>query len=125
MKTVRKKVMVVDDEPDTADIIRLVLEAEGYEVTTAASGIEALEKIKDEVPHIIMTDISMPDMNGWEFIKKARESLNSIPFIVVTGRKESTDRIMGKDILKINDYIYKPFGRKELVNSVRSVLQVI
>ena len=121
----KKIIMVVDDEYDMVDLIQLVLQTEGYDVVTATSGKTALEKLKTEKPDLILLDVSMPDLDGWQVIKKIKEnsSLKSIPIIMVTAKAQSTDKIMGLHILNADDYITKPFGRQELLNSVKKHLE--
>src|SRR3989304_1260591 len=118
-----KKIMVVDDEPDTVDLVKLVLETEGFEVMTAYSGSECLMKLEKEEPDAVLLDIMMPEMDGWEVFKKIREKSNELPVAMLTVRNQDIDKMLGLHVLKADDYITKPFGRKELVERVRKMVE--
>lgn len=117
------KVMVVDDEPDTVDLVKLVLETEGFEVITAYSGRECLEKLKHERPHLVLLDIMMPEMDGWEVFHKIREEYCDLPVAMLTIRDRDIDKMVGLHVLKADDYIIKPFGRQELIDRVRKLAE--
>ena len=119
-----KKIMVVDDEPDTVDLIKLVLETEGYEVIPAYSGRESLEKLEIEKPAAVLLDIMMPEMDGWEVFKKIREKYEDLPVAMLTVRNQDIDKMLGLHVLKVNDYITKPFGRKDLVERVKKLVEL-
>jgi two-component system response regulator VicR len=119
-----KKIMVVDDEPDTVDLVKLVLETEGFDVTTAYSGDECLKKLNEEKPDAVLLDIMMPDMDGWEVFKKIREKYKNLPVAMLTVRNQDIDKILGLHVLKADDYITKPFGRKELVERVKKMVEL-
>jgi len=118
-----KKIMVVDDEPDTVDLIKLVLMTEGFEVISAYSGKECLEKLKIERPSLILLDIMMPGMDGWEVFHKIKEEYEDIPVAILTVRDRDIDKMLGLHVLKADDYITKPFGRQELIDRVRRLIQ--
>ncbi len=118
-----KKIMVVDDEPDTVDLVKLVLETEGFEVMTAYSGSECLTKLEEEKPDAVLLDIMMPEMDGWEVFKKIRERFEDLPVAMLTVRNQDIDKMLGLHVLKADDYITKPFGRKELVDRVKKMVE--
>jgi len=118
-----KKIMIVDDEPDTVDLVKLVLETEGFEVITAYSGSECLEKLKSEKPDAVLLDIMMPEMDGWEVFKEIRRKFKDLPVAMLTVRNQDIDKILGLHVLKADDYITKPFGRKELVERVKKLIK--
>lgn len=120
-----KKIMVVDDEPDTVDLVKLVLETEGFEVIPAYSGKECLKKLEDGIPDAILLDIMMPGMDGWEVFHKIREIYKDkdIPVAMLTVRDKDIDKMMGLHVLKASDYIIKPFGRNELIERVMNILK--
>ena len=101
-------VLVVDDEPRLRDIVRLNLEVEGYRVAEAASGIEAITRLKDDLPDLIVLDVMMPEMDGFETLRRIRE-VSSVPVIMLTVRQEELDRIRGLEI-GADDYLTKPFS---------------
>jgi len=119
-----KRIMIVDDEPDTVDLVKLVLETEGYEILVAYSGSEALEKIKTEKPDMVLLDIMMPGMDGWAVRTKLLEDKGTkdIPIVMLTARAQPIDKMIGLHVVGVSDYITKPFGRRELVDRVRAVL---
>jgi len=119
-----KMIMIVDDEPNTVELVKLVLETEGYETSVAYSGSEALEKIKTKKPDMILLDIMMPLMDGWAVRTKLSEEneTKDIPIIMLTAKAQPIDRMIGLHVVEVADYITKPFGRRELVDRVRAVL---
>ncbi|WMW22203.1 response regulator [Methanolobus mangrovi] len=118
------KVMVVDDEPDTIDLIKLILEAEDIEVVGAKSGLECLEFIATERPDAILLDIMMPDMNGWETFHKIKEKEPCLPVAMLTVKSQEFDKMLGLHVLKADDYITKPFSRKELIKRTKELLEM-
>ncbi|MCX9011200.1 MAG: response regulator [Candidatus Methanoperedens sp.] len=118
-----KKIMVVDDEPDTVDLVKLVLETEGFDVITAYSGSECLKKLEEEKVDAVLLDIMMPEMDGWEVFKKIKEKYEDLPVAMLTVRNQDIDKMLGLHVLKANDYITKPFGRKELVERVKKLVE--
>jgi DNA-binding response OmpR family regulator len=116
-----KTVLVVDDEPHVVEFIAMNLELEGFRVVRAANGYEALEKAAKEMPDLVVLDIMMPDIDGFETLEKLRE-ISAIPVIFLSAKGEEVDRIRGLD-LGADDYITKPFGPKELVSRIRAVLR--
>ncbi|CAG0981765.1 Transcriptional regulatory protein WalR [Methanosarcinales archaeon] len=114
--------MVVDDEPDTVDLIKLVLETEGFEVISAYSGKECLEKLKIEKPSMILLDLMMPGMDGWEVFHEIKKKYEDIPVAILTVSDRDIDKMLGLHVLKADDYIIKPFGRQELIDRIRRIL---
>jgi two-component system response regulator VicR len=119
-----KCIICVEDEPDMIDLIRLILSRRGFEVKGAAGGVEGLRLIRQEPPDLVLLDLMMPDMDGWEVYQqlKADEATKHIPVIVVTAKAQSIDRVLGLHIAKVDDYITKPFSPQDLMNSVEKVL---
>ena len=121
----KKKVVCVEDEPEIIDLIRLILGRKGFDLTGATGGLEGLEAIRRVKPDLVLLDLMMPDMDGWEVYQqmKADPELKNIPVIVVTAKAQSIDKILGLHIAKVDDYVTKPFGPQELLQSVERVLQ--
>ena len=105
------------------DLIRLILTRRGFDVRGANGGKEGLEIIRRDHPDLILLDLMMPDMDGWEVYQqmKADESTKDIPVIVVTAKAQSIDKVLGLHIAKVDDYIAKPFSPQELMESVDNV----
>ena len=117
-----KKVLIVDDEPDTLELVKLVLESGGFETMLAASGMEALAQIERTKPDLVLLDIMMPDMDGWDVFRKIKEKDSRIPIAILTAKAQNIDRLLGLHVLKADDYITKPFGKNELINKVRKLV---
>lgn len=116
-----QKILVVDDEKNIVDIIKFNLKKEGYEVITASNGREAIEKNEAEKPDLIMLDIMMPEIDGYEACRKIREKYNT-PIIMLTARAEELDKVLGLE-LGADDYVTKPFGIRELMARVKANLR--
>ncbi|AFV24548.1 response regulator receiver [Methanolobus psychrophilus R15] len=116
------KIMVVDDEPDTIDLVKIILESENIQVIGASSGFECLELMELEKPDLILLDIMMPDMNGWETFHKIKEKNPALPVAMLTVKSQEFDKMLGLHVLKADDYITKPFSRKELIKRTMDLL---
>lgn len=125
MNATLKSILCIEDEPEMIDLMRLILGRRGYEVKGAVSGADGLRMIREEKPDLILLDLMMPEMDGWEVYQqiKADEKNRDIPVIVVTAKAQSIDRVLGLHIAKVDDYIAKPFSPQELMNSVEKVLK--
>jgi DNA-binding response OmpR family regulator len=119
-----KRVVCVEDEPEMIDLIRLILGRRGFEVIGADGGKKGLEAIREQRPDLVLLDLMMPDMDGWEVYQqlKANNNTRDIPVIVVTAKAQSIDKVLGLHIAKVDDYISKPFSPQELLDSVDQVL---
>lgn len=119
-----KRIVCVEDEEEMIDLIRLILSRRGFEVIGADGGKMGLDVIREQKPDLILLDLMMPDMDGWEVYQqiKADEEIKDIPVIVVTAKAQSIDKVLGLHIAKVDDYISKPFSPQELIDSVDQVL---
>jgi len=117
----RRRILVVDDEPRMIHFIRLNLEHDGFEVYEATSGIKTLDQLRDQLPDLILLDVMMPDIDGFETLRLIRE-ISNVPVIMLTAKGDEDDRIQGLE-LGADDYITKPFSPRELVSRVRAVLR--
>lgn len=116
-----EKILVVDDEKNIVDIIAYNLKKEGYRVVTAANGEEAVFMAQSENPDLILLDVMMPKMDGYEACKRIREKKNT-PIIMLTARAEEVDKVLGLE-LGADDYVTKPFGVRELMARVKANLR--
>jgi DNA-binding response OmpR family regulator len=118
------RVVCVEDEPEMIDLIRLILGRKGFEVIGAHGGLVAMNVIHENMPDLILLDLMMPDMDGWEVYQqlKADDKVKDIPVIVVTAKAQSIDKVLGLHIAKVDDYISKPFSPQELLDSIEQVL---
>lgn len=121
------KIVCIEDDPEMIDLVKLILTRQGYEVTGAMGGREGLAAIRRDKPDLVLLDLMMPDMDGWEVFQhmRADEETQNIPVIVVTAKAQSIDKVLGLHIAKVDDYITKPFGPSELLASVLRVLHEI
>lgn len=116
-----RKVLVVDDEKPISDIIRFNLTKEGYHIITAFDGEEALQQMKAEQPDLVLLDVMLPRLDGFQVLKKIREG-SQIPVIMLTAKEEEVDKVLGLE-LGADDYITKPFGMRELIARVKANLR--
>ena len=115
------KIMAVDDELNILELEKLYLSREGYQVETAASGSEALAKIPSFSPDLVILDLMLPDMDGFEVCRQIR-SKSSLPILMLTARKEDIDKIVGLE-MGADDYLTKPFNPRELIARIRAILR--
>ena len=116
-----RRILVVDDEERMVRFIRLNLEHDGFQVTEAYRGAEAIQRMRDAMPDLILLDVMMPDLDGFEVLKMIRE-ISSVPVIMLTAKGEEDDRVRGLE-LGADDYVTKPFSPRELVSRVKAVLR--
>ncbi len=115
------KILVADDDVNIADLLRLYLEKEGYTLTLANNGEEALEKFNMETPDIVLLDIMMPKLDGWQVCREIRKKSNC-PIIMITAKGETFDKVLGLE-LGADDYVVKPFDSKEIVARIKAVMR--
>ena len=122
--TTKKRILCIEDEPEMIDLIRLILGRRGFEVSGANGGMAGIKAVRAELPDLVLLDLMMPDMDGWEVYQqmKADEATRHIPVIVVTAKAQSIDKVLGLHIAKVDDYIAKPFSPQELLTSVEKTL---
>ena len=118
MKT---KILLVDDDPNIRQLVDLYLEKEGFEVTMADRGDDALQQFRAAPPNLILLDIMLPGMDGWQVCREVRK-VSNIPIIMLTAKDETFDKVLGLE-LGADDYISKPFDMKELVARIKAVLR--
>ena len=116
-----KTIMVVDDEKRLVSLVESYLSQEGYRVVTAYNGSEALDVARREKPDLVVLDVMMPEMNGYEFMRKHRSETNT-PIILLTARVDDEEKVIGLEV-GADDYMTKPFRPRELVARVRAVLR--
>ena len=114
-------ILVVDDEKRIVDIVKAYLERDGYKVLTAGDGRSALEVARREHPDLIILDLMLPEVSGWDVCRTLRKA-SDVPIIMLTARDETSDKIVGLE-LGADDYVSKPFDPKELVVRVKAVLR--
>jgi two-component system, OmpR family, response regulator len=116
------RVLVVDDEPNIVDVIAMALRYEGFEVASAATGAEALSAVRDQRPHVMLLDVMLPDMEGFDVARRLGDERARVPIIFLTARDATEDRVRGLTVGG-DDYVTKPFSLEELVARVRALLR--
>lgn len=118
------KILCIEDEPQMIDLIKLILETRGYEVLGAEGGEEGLAMMRTEKPDLILLDLMMPEMDGGDVFHHMKEEveLRNLPVIVVTAKAAPIDKVLWMNVAKVDDYVTKPFGPRELVDSIQKVL---
>ena len=117
----RRRILVVDDEERMVRFIRLNLEHDGYQVSEAFNGKQAIQKMREALPDLILLDVMMPDLDGFEVLEMIRE-ISNVPIIMLTAKGEEDDRVRGLE-KGADDYVTKPFSPRELVSRVKAVLR--
>jgi CheY-like chemotaxis protein len=118
-------VMVVDDNPDVVRVVKGILEASGHDVIGASGGEEALERLKYIRPHLILLDIMMPELDGWQTLRliRKKEGFSDVPVSMLTAKTLSLDIMCQEDIEELVDYIQKPFSKDGLIKRVNKILK--
>jgi two-component system alkaline phosphatase synthesis response regulator PhoP len=119
-----KKILVVEDEPDILQLVKLYLEKEGFRTTTAVNGAQALKKVKEDRPDLIVLDLMLPEIDGLEVCKRLRSVPDTamLPIIMLTAKAEESDTVIGLE-LGADDYVAKPFSPKALVARIKALLR--
>ena len=118
-----RRVVYIEDEQEMIELVRLILSHKGYEVLGANGGHEGLDLVRQNKPDLVLLDLMMPDMDGWDVYHqmRAEEATRDIPVIVITAKAQSIDKVLGLHIAKVADYISKPFSPQDLIDSVEKV----
>ena len=113
----KKTILIVEDEKNIVDILRFNLQREGYDTLEAYDGEDGLEKARSGKPDLILLDVMLPRMNGFDVCRALREEGSNVPVVILTAREEETDKVLGLEI-GADDYITKPFSMRELIARV-------
>jgi DNA-binding response OmpR family regulator len=121
-----KRILCIEDDVDMLDLFRVLLTRHGYSVKGVTKGQEGLDIIRREKPDLVILDIMMPVMDGWQVYQQMKddEATRNIPTIVVTAKSQLIDKVLGLEIAKVDDYIGKPFSPQELLDSIAKVLKL-
>lgn len=117
----QNKILVVDDDKNICELLRLYLEKEGYDVILAFDGKEGIDKFRSQNPDLILLDVMMPNIDGWQVCRKIRET-SDCPIIMLTAKSETIDKVLGLE-LGADDYVVKPFDAKEVVARIKAILR--
>lgn len=118
-----KTLVYIEDDSEMIDLVTLILNRRGYEIKGAHGGRQGLDIVLQILPDIVLLDLMMPDMDGWDVYHqlKANEKTANIPVIIITAKAQAIDRVLGLHIAKVDDYISKPFRPQELLDSIENV----
>jgi Response regulators consisting of a CheY-like receiver domain and a winged-helix DNA-binding domain len=121
----KKKILVIEDEEDIANLVKLVLETEDFEVKTVLDPLNAVETVKDYKPDAILLDLAMPRLNGWEIFKILRNDPDffKVPIAILTAKAQAFDEMVGLHVMKADAYITKPFGKQELLDKTHELFR--
>ena len=125
MSVEAKHILCIDDDPDMIELFKIILLKNNFKVTGAPGGAEGLRKIHEISPDLVLLDLMMADMGGWEVYQqmKADDKTKNIPVIIVTAKAQNIDKVLGLHIARADDYIAKPFSPTELVESIHKVIE--
>ena len=120
----KKRILCIEDHPEMIELVKLILGRRGFEVEGVLGGKEGIKVISQSPPDLILLDLMMPEVDGWEVYRqiKATEGWKDRPVIVITAKAQGIDRVLGLHIAGVDDYIIKPFGPQELIASVERLL---
>lgn len=119
-----KKIVYIEDDIEMTYLIKLILQRKGYEIISTNDGLEGFEIIEREKPDLVLLDLMMPNIDGWDIYHqlKSNENTNQIPVIIISAKAQPIDKVLGMQIAKVNNYISKPFKPQELLESIESIL---
>lgn len=124
MTTGTKRILYIEDDSEMIDLVRMIVNRSGYELIGAYGGRQGLDAITTEKPDLILLDLMMPDVDGWDVYQqiKASDETRQIPVIIITAKAQPIDKVLGMTIAKVDDYICKPFRPQELIESIEKTL---
>ena len=120
-----KRAVYIEDEPEMVELVQIILGRAGFEIMGAGNGIAGLELARREQPDLVLLDLMLPDMDGWQVYHalRADDTIKHIPVIVITAKSQSIDMVLGVHVAEVDDYISKPFSAQELVRRAVRVLE--
>jgi two-component system, OmpR family, response regulator VicR len=127
MKDRKLKIVYIEDDLDTQNLVNLILSRKGFEVKGVSDSQQGIDLITHEEPDLILLDLMLPEIDGWEVYRRLKKNKNTknIPVIIITAKAQPIDKVLGLQIAKVDDYICKPFIPEELLQSINKVLAKI
>ncbi len=115
-----KTIVYIEDDLEMIELVKLILDKRGYELIGVIGGRKGIDTLIDKKPDLILLDLMMPDVDGWEVYQqiKSNETLKTIPVIIITAKAQPIDRVLGLEIAKVDEYLTKPFKPQELINII-------
>jgi two-component system response regulator VicR len=119
------KIIYIEDDQDMIDLVSLILNRRGFSVIGADGGVKGLDMVVSELPDLVLLDLMMPDLDGWDVYQQMKSHTNTknIPVIVITAKAQAIDKVLGLRIAKVDDYICKPFSPNELLTSIDRIFK--
>ena len=119
-----KKIVYIEDDIEMTYLIKMILERKGYEIITTNNGLEGFELVEKENPDLVLLDLMMPEIDGWDIFQQLRSNSNTekIPVIVISAKAQPIDKVLGLQVAKVNNYVGKPFKPQELIDSIEKIL---
>lgn len=123
--TVARTILYIEDDPEMIDLVRLILKPRGYNVIGAQGGREGLDSLNTHIPDLVLLDLMMPDVDGWDVYQQIRGNplTHNLPVVIVTAKSQTIDKVLGLHIAGVDDYICKPFHPQELSDSIERLLK--
>lgn len=120
-----KKIVYIEDDIEMTYLIKMILERKGYEIISTNNGLEGFELVEKENPDLVLLDLMMPEIDGWEIFQQIRSNskTENIPVIVISAKAQPIDKVLGLQVAKVNNYVGKPFKPQELIESIESILE--
>ena len=123
---INPKVIYIEDDPEMIDLVTLILRPRGINVKGAHGGRQGLDMVREELPDLVLLDLMMPDLDGWDLYQqlKADPATATIPVIIITAKAQAIDQVLGLHIAKVDDYICKPFRPQQIIDSIQKILNI-
>lgn len=120
-----KKIVYIEDDLEMTYLIKMILERRGYEIISTNNGLEGFDLVTSENPDIILLDLMMPDIDGWDIYHqlKSNDQTEKIPVVVISAKAQPIDKVLGLQVAKVNNYIAKPFKPQELIEVIENLLK--
>lgn len=120
-----KRVVYIEDDPEMIELVSLILNKHGFEVLGVDGGRQGLDIVSQEQPALVLLDLMMPDVDGWDVYQqiKTHDTTKKIPVIIITAKAQAIDKVLGLHIAKVDDYLCKPFHPQQLLESIQRVLE--
>jgi DNA-binding response OmpR family regulator len=120
-----KKIVYIEDDIEMTYLIKMILERRGYEIISTNNGLEGFDLVSNEKPDLILLDLMMPDIDGWDIYHQLKSSgqTENIPVVVISAKAQPIDKVLGLQVAKVNNYIAKPFKPQELIEVIENILK--
>lgn len=120
-----KKIVYIEDDVEMTYLMKMILERKGYEIISTNNGVDGYDLVIEENPDLILLDLMMPDIDGWDVYHqlKSNDSTQSIPVVIISAKAQPIDKVLGLQVAKVNNYVSKPFKPQELIEVIESILE--